>query len=47
LVALQLSKAGYGHVDDIEKWDARKTLQALYYENFRVDYEAAYMELNK
>jgi len=47
LIYFRLSKAGYGHVDDIEKWDARKVIQALHYEGFWYDYEAAYVELNK
>jgi hypothetical protein len=47
LIYFRLSKAGYGHVDDIEKWDARKVLQALNYEKFVYDYESAFVELNK
>lgn len=43
----RLAKAGYGTVDEIENWDARKVLQALHYENFVADMSDAYMELNK
>jgi hypothetical protein len=46
-VIFRLSKAGYGSVDEIEKWNARKVLQALYYEEFCYDYENAYLELSK
>jgi hypothetical protein len=44
---LKLSKAGYGRLDEIEKWDSRKVLQALYYENFLADYQDTYLERNK
>jgi len=47
LIFFRLSKAGYGSVNEIEKWDARKVLQALAYEVFCSDYEAAWLELNK
>jgi hypothetical protein len=42
-----LAKAGYGSVNEIEQWDARRVLQALYYEEFLSDYESTYVELNK
>lgn len=47
LIFLQLAKAGYGSVDEVEKWDARKVCQALAYINFCSDYESAALELNK
>jgi len=47
LVYFRLAKAGYGSVNEIEQWDARRVLQALAYERFCYDYESAYMELNK
>ena len=47
LIYLKLSKAGYGFVNEIEQWDARKILQALNYEKFCDDYESAFVELNK
>jgi hypothetical protein len=47
LVYYRLSKAGYGSVNEIERWDSRRVLQALYYEGFLFDYELAYVELNK
>jgi hypothetical protein len=42
-----LSKAGYGSLKEMEEMDARAVIQALGYETFTSDYEAAYMELNK
>lgn len=47
LIYFKLSKAGYGSVNEIEKWDVRKVLQALNYEKFVSDYEHAHMEVNK
>lgn len=47
LIYFRLSKCGYGSVAEIEKWEARKVLQALNYERFCNDYEAAFMELNR
>jgi hypothetical protein len=47
LIYFRLSKEGYGSVNEIENWDARKVLQALNYEKFASDYEFAYLELNK
>lgn len=47
LLFFKLSKAGYGTVDELEKWNARKVLQALAYENFCDEYETTFMELNK
>lgn len=47
LIMFKLSKAGYGSISQIEKWDARKVIQALNYEKFISDYESAYIEINK
>jgi hypothetical protein len=47
LIYFRLSKSGYGTVNEIEMWDARKVLQALNYEKFCDDYERAYIGLNK
>jgi len=47
LVYFKLSKAGYGSVNEIEQWDARRVLQALNYEKFVYDYESAFIEINK
>jgi len=47
LIYFKLSKAGYGTVNEIEQWDARRVLQAIHYEKFLSDYEDAYMDLNK
>lgn len=45
LVYFKLSKAGYGSVNEIEQWDARRVLQALSYEKFCGEYEAAQWEM--
>jgi len=47
LIYLKLSKVGYGSVNEIKEWNAREVIQALYYEKFVSDYEAAYLEINK
>lgn len=47
MIYFRLSKAGYGTVNEIEEWEARKVLQAIHYEGFCYDYEAAYIEVNK
>lgn len=47
MIYYKLSKTGYGSVNEIENWDARKVLQALHYESFCYDYETAYIEINK
>jgi hypothetical protein len=47
LIYFKLARAGYGSVNEIEKWDARKVLQAIHYEKFCNEYEAAYFELNR
>jgi hypothetical protein len=40
-------KAGYGSLREVQEMNAREVLQALHYENFLSDYEAAYFEVNK
>lgn len=40
-------KAGLGSLNEVREFDARTVLQALNYEQFCDDYEAAYVELNK
>lgn len=47
LIHLRLSKAGYGTLKEVRELDARTVLQALNYEKFCGDYEAAFVELNK
>lgn len=47
LILFRLSKAGYGSVNEIEEWDTRTVLQALYYEQFCDEYETAYLEINR
>jgi hypothetical protein len=44
---LKLVKAGYGSFPEVAKLDARTVIQALHYEKFCGDYQAAYLELNK
>jgi hypothetical protein len=47
LYYIKLSKAGYGSVNEIEEWDARKVLQALEYEKYCDDYDSAWLEMNR
>lgn len=47
LYHLRLSKAGYGSVNEIETWDARKVLQTFHYEQFCDKYERAYLDMNR
>lgn len=47
MIQLKLVKAGYGSIEEVQKMTARQTLQALAYESFLSDYEAAFVELNK
>ena len=44
---LRLVKAGYGTVNEIEKWGARKIINALDYEKYCQDYGLAFDEINK
>ena len=43
----RLVKLGYGSLREVERLDVRTVLQALNYEKFCNDYEAAYIEMNK
>lgn len=47
LIYFRLAKEGYGSVNEIEQWDARRVLQALNFEKFCFDFDSAYMELNR
>ena len=47
LIELRLVKAGYGSLRDIREMSAREVMQALHYEGYLNDYEAALWELNK
>lgn len=47
LVFFRLVKAGYGSLREVMGFNAREVLQALSYEKFLADYEAAYMEAAK
>lgn len=48
MIYFRLVKGGYAaSVGEAKQFDARTVLQALYYENFLVDFERAYIELNK
>ena len=47
MVALKLSKAGYGRPEEIMAMRADIVKLALEYEAFVRDYEAAFLELNR
>lgn len=47
MIYFRLVKAGYGSLNEVREMDARTVLQALFYEDFRSDYELVFMELNK
>lgn len=48
LIYYRLCKSGYAQsVSEAKKLDVRTVVQALAYEKFCNDYEAAYLELNK
>lgn len=47
VAALRLSKNGYGTVPEILKWPSDMVIDALEYENFLIDLESAFIELNK
>lgn len=48
LIYYRLCKAGFARsVAEAKELDVRTVVQALAYEKFCNDYEAAYMELNK
>ena len=46
-IIYRLVKAGYGNIEIVKRMSSREVLQALEYEKFVVDYQNAYMELNK
>jgi len=46
-IYLKLVKAGYGDLEAIKRMTSREVIQALYYEEFLINYENVYMELNK
>jgi len=43
---MRLVKAGYGSLREVKEMTAREVLQAMNYETFCNDYEAAAMERN-
>jgi hypothetical protein len=47
MIALKLTKCGYGNYDQILQQDVNKVLEQFYYENFCVDYENTMYEINK
>jgi hypothetical protein len=47
LVYFRLVKAGYGNLDEVRGMNVSDTLQALHYEKFLIDYEAASYEIGK
>lgn len=47
LIALRLSKSGYGRPDEILAMSTDLVMYALEYEGFIKDYESAFSEINK
>jgi len=47
LIHFRLVKSGYGSLKEVQEMTARTVIQALNYESFLSDYEAAFMEKNK
>lgn len=47
LTDFRLVKAGYGDLEKVQAMAARAYIQALYYEEFCSDYEAAFWEMGK
>ncbi len=47
MIALKLSKAGYGRPDEIMLMNSEVVMSAIEYESFLQDYERAFLELNK
>jgi hypothetical protein len=47
LVALQLTKAGYGTPQQILKMDSEIVLTAVEYEKYLGEYEEKFLELNR
>lgn len=44
---MRLVKLGYGTLIQVREMNAREVLQALHYEDFLAEYEAAFYDLNK
>jgi len=44
---LRLVKAGYGSLREVKGMDVREVIQALHYETFSGEYQAAFMEANR
>jgi hypothetical protein len=44
LIMFKLVRSGYGSLSEVEMFDARTVLQALVYDKFINDYEAAFLE---
>jgi len=40
-------KAGYGNLEQVKRMTPREFVQALAYEGFLADFDAAFVELNK
>lgn len=47
VIIIRLVKMGYGDIETVKRMNSREVLQAIQYEKFTADYQAAYMELNK
>ena len=47
MLALRLSKAGYGRPDEILQMPTDMVMSALHYEKFTQDYEHIFLEMNK
>lgn len=47
LIALRLSRDGYGRADEILAMDSDLAMDALNHSRFVYDYEAAYREMHK
>lgn len=47
VLALRLSKAGYGRPDEILMMPTNIVMSALHYEKFIKDYEEMFVEINK
>ena len=44
---MKLSKAGYGSVNEVMDWTAKKVITAVEYEDFLGRFEDSFMEINK
>ena len=47
VIIFKLVKSGYGDIEVVKRMNSREVLQAIEYEKFTADYQAAYIELNK